>query len=96
MCLVRPVWGTRTRGLRIASEAERGSTGSRRIVWAKAASKGVTDDTLKNAGWSCLYIGDGFTVCAQPGQSLPPIPFVPVGHRLTCSRHSSTASSIIT
>ena len=44
-----------------------------------AVSKGVTDDTLKNAGWSCMDIGGGFTVCAQPGQNLPPIPFVPGG-----------------
>jgi hypothetical protein len=44
-----------------------------------ALRTGVTDETLKNAGWSCLDLGGGTTVCAQPGQDLPTIPFVPGG-----------------
>jgi len=44
-----------------------------------AQSGGVTDATLMNAGWSCMDVGGGFTVCAQPGQDLPPVPFVPGG-----------------
>ena len=37
-------------------------------------SKGVTDVTLVNAGWSCLEVGSGVTVCAPRGLDLPPIP----------------------
>jgi len=44
-----------------------------------ALSKGITEATLMNAGWSCMDVGGGFTVCAQPGQDLPTIPFVPGG-----------------
>ena len=42
-----------------------------------ALSKGVTDTTLMNAGWSCLEPGPGVTVCAQPGIGLPSIPPIP-------------------
>ena len=42
-----------------------------------ALTKGVTDATLMNAGWSCLNVGGGVTVCAQPGKGLPSIPPVP-------------------
>ena len=37
-------------------------------------SRGVSDVTLMNAGWSCLEVGPGVTVCAPPGLDLPPIP----------------------
>ena len=39
-----------------------------------ALSQGVTDATLMNAGWSCLDVGGGATVCAPPGMGLPVIP----------------------
>lgn len=42
-----------------------------------ALSKGVTDATLMNAGWSCIEPGPGVTVCAPPGMGLPSIPPVP-------------------
>jgi hypothetical protein len=42
-----------------------------------ALSQGVTDATLMNAGWSCLDVGGGTTVCAPPGMDLPAIPPLP-------------------
>ena len=42
-----------------------------------ALSRGVTDTTLMNAGWSCLEPGPGVTVCAPPGMGLPSIPPIP-------------------
>jgi hypothetical protein len=39
-----------------------------------ALSQGVTDETLINAGWSCLDLGGGAKVCAPPGMGLPVIP----------------------
>jgi hypothetical protein len=41
---------------------------------ASALSQGVTDVTLKNAGWSCIEPGNGFILCAPPGLGLPSIP----------------------
>jgi hypothetical protein len=42
-----------------------------------ALSQGVTDETLMNAGWSCIEPGPGVIVCAPPGMGLPSIPPVP-------------------
>ena len=62
------------------SGRELGQSSAPGVVSGLAAlSKGVTDTTLMNAGWSCLNLGGGVTVCAQPGQDLPVIPFVPGG-----------------
>jgi hypothetical protein len=41
---------------------------------ASALSRGVTDVTLANAGWTCIQPGNGFTLCAPPGLGIPPIP----------------------
>jgi hypothetical protein len=40
-------------------------------------SQGVTDETLMNAGWSCIEPGLGVIVCAPPGMGIPSIPPVP-------------------
>jgi len=42
-----------------------------------ALSPGVTDATLMNAGWSCLDLPGGDTVCAPPGIGLPVTPPLP-------------------
>jgi len=42
-----------------------------------ALSRGITDETLMNAGWICIDPGPGVTVCAPPGMGLPSIPPVP-------------------
>jgi hypothetical protein len=42
-----------------------------------ALSRGVPDATLIEAGWSCLGVGGGVTVCAPPGVGLPSIPPIP-------------------
>ena len=42
-----------------------------------AVSRGVTDETLMNAGWSCIEPGPGVIVCAPPGVGIPSIPPVP-------------------
>ena len=63
-----------------------------------ALSKGVTDTTLMNAGWSCLEPGPGVTVAHNQASAFlrfRPFP-ITVDHRVTPSRHSSTTSSIIT
>jgi hypothetical protein len=36
--------------------------------------QGVTDATLMNAGWSCIPLAPGLTICAPPGLGLPLIP----------------------
>jgi hypothetical protein len=41
---------------------------------ASALSDGVTDATLVNAGWSCINLAGGLTLCAPPGMGLPPRP----------------------
>jgi hypothetical protein len=42
-----------------------------------ALSKGITDETVLNAGWSCLQLAPTLKVCAPSGTGLPPIPPVP-------------------
>jgi len=39
-----------------------------------SASRDVTDVTLANAGWTCIPLDNGLTICGNPGQGLPPIP----------------------
>ena len=59
--------------------------GEQRVQWSArdvssgltALSKGVTDATLINAGWSCIEPGPGVTVCAPPGLGFPPRPPIP-------------------
>jgi hypothetical protein len=33
---------------------------------------GVTDETLANAGWTCIQPGNGLTLCFPPGLGAPP------------------------
>ena len=47
------------------------------LTESSALSKGVTDATLMNAGWSCIEPGPGVIVCAQPGKGIPSIPPIP-------------------
>ena len=63
--------GTQTQG----AEPDRPSAGAVSAgLQVATLSEGVTDVTLVNAGWSCLEVGPGVTVCAPPGLDLPPIP----------------------
>ena len=47
------------------------------VLQAASLSRGVTDATLMNAGWSCIEPGPGVIVCAPPGMGIPSIPPVP-------------------
>jgi hypothetical protein len=44
-----------------------------------ALGKGLTDETLSNAGWTCIQPGNGVIICAPPGLGLPSIPPVADG-----------------
>jgi len=58
--------------------AELGQPSARAVPSGLATlSRGVTDETLMNAGWSCIEPGPGVIVCAPPGMGLPSIPPVP-------------------
>ncbi len=64
----------------IPSGAELGQSSAVAVSSGAAApslSRGVTDQTLINAGWSCLEVGPGVVVCAPPGRGLPSIPPIP-------------------
>lgn len=43
---------------------------------ASALGRAVTDETLANAGWTCIQPGNGLTLCFPPGLGAPP--FKPV------------------
>ena len=42
-----------------------------------ALGRAVTDETLANAGWSCIQPGNGLTLCFPPGGGVPSIPPLP-------------------
>src|SRR5438128_6842652 len=39
---------------------------------SSALGKAVTDETLANAGWTCIQPGNGLTLCFPPGLGAPP------------------------
>ena len=41
---------------------------------AQELGEGVTDETLANAGWTCLQLPNGVILCGPPGSGLPPVP----------------------
>ena len=48
---------------------------------ALAQAHGVTDETLANAGWTCVTppLPFPFIICAPPGLGFPPFPPIPGG-----------------
>jgi hypothetical protein len=44
---------------------------------SSAALGNVTDETLANAGWSCIQPGNGLTLCFPPGGGIPSVPPLP-------------------
>jgi hypothetical protein len=66
--------GKQTQGAEVGQPSARAVSSGLR---PSALGRGVTDATLMNAGWHCLELGDGLTVCAPPGMGIPSIPPVP-------------------
>jgi len=46
------------------------------IQSSSTLGRAVTDETLANAGWTCIKPGNGLTLCFPPGLGAPP--FMPV------------------
>ena len=63
--------GGQTQGVELGQPSARAVSSGLQV---STLSRGVSDVTLANAGWSCLEVAPGLTICAPPGSGLPPIP----------------------